>query len=92
MDGLSAEVFNGLGLGGVLAFAIIALFKGWVYVKPVYDAALKERDYWREAFFKEQAAHAETADQNGTLIRSAGELESKLVQVALEQARNPGAT
>jgi hypothetical protein len=88
MDGLSSEFFNGLGLSGFFGVGIFALFRGWVIVKPVYDAIVAERNYWRDAFFKEQAAHAETTTQNGQLLSSSGELQSKLVQVALDMARH----
>jgi hypothetical protein len=88
MDGLSSEFVNGLGLSGVFALGIVALFRGWVIVKPVYDAIVGERNYWRDAFFKEQAAHAETTNQNGQLLSTSGELQAKLVQVALDMARH----
>jgi hypothetical protein len=88
MDGLSSEFVNGLGLSGVFALGIVALFRGWVIVKPVYDAIVGERNYWRDAFFKEQAAHAETTTQNGQLLSTSGELQAKLVQVALDMARH----
>jgi hypothetical protein len=88
VEGLSSEFFNGLGLSGVFAIGIVALFRGWVIVKPVYEAVVAERNYWRDAFFKEQAAHAETTSQNGQLLSSSGELQAKLVQVALDMARH----
>lgn len=81
MDALSPQMLNGVGVVALVALLFVALMRGWLYVKPVYDAVVQDRDYWRDAFFKEQAAHSHTIAQNAELLEG-----PRLTQAALEGA------
>jgi len=66
IDGLPLATFG--PLVGVVVIIFVALVKGTLVVRHVNDAQKQETSYWREAFFKEQAAHYVTTAQNSELL------------------------
>lgn len=81
------DIYNGLGIGGCLGFLFVSLARGWIVVGSVYRAAVKVGEDWQDAYFKERDAHAETSKQNGELLRSAGSLQAKLTDAALDNRK-----
>lgn len=87
------SLYAGFGVLGLVigqaSFVFFALMKGWIYVGAVYDAQVKETGYWRDAYFNEHAARAETDEQNGLLIKSSTKLAEDLARA---RAKVLGAT
>jgi len=86
IDGLPLATFG--PLVGIVCLVFLALMKGWVVVRHVYDAQREETKQWREAFFKEQAAHTATIAQNGELLE-VGRLQRARIEAAETTHRGP---
>jgi len=74
-------LLNGLGVGALVVAMFVMLSTGMLVVRSVYKAALEEKEYWRQAFFKEHEAAQEILSQNTQLMDT-----SKLTQAAFEAA------
>ncbi|MGH1563026.1 hypothetical protein [Mumia sp. DW29H23] len=79
IDGLPLATFG--PLVGVVILVFLGLMKGWVVVRHVYDAQVSETAYWRDAFFKEQAAHTLAQTQNTELLE-VGRLQRARIEAA----------
>lgn len=66
IDGLPLATFG--PLVGIVVIVFIALVRGTLVVRHVYEAQVRVAAEWRDAFFKEQAAHSVTTAQNSELL------------------------
>jgi len=81
-DLMSPYMATLISMGG-FGFLLLLLLTNKIYTKYAYDQRTEERDYYREAFEVERAAHSETqksrdlsVEQNKLVIHLLEELKS----------------
>lgn len=65
---LGAIKLDQVALAGIVTYIIFAILTGRLYPKSAMDAERTEKDNWKSAYFKSDAANRILMDQNSDLI------------------------